>query len=84
MVGGLVGLLLYVMGNPERYKEMSEGEFAQEAKKKSLLGAAITGLEGTLRKGAATNDGSKSVKRDATPSPADPQEEEAGSSPPRP
>jgi len=45
VVGGLVGLLLYVMGNPERYKEMSEGEFAQEAKKKSLLGAAITGLE---------------------------------------
>jgi hypothetical protein len=74
VVGGLIGLLVYVMGSRDRYEEMTEEEFEEEAKKKSLLGAAITGLEGTLRKREATvmMEAKGRVERDATPSPGDP------------
>jgi hypothetical protein len=85
VAGGLIGLLVYVMGSRDRYEEMTEEEFEQEAKKKSLLGAAITGLEGTLRKREATlmMEAKGRVERDATPSPGNPPEEEADSSPRR-
>lgn len=85
VVGGLVGLLVYVMGSRDRYEEMSEEEFEAEVKKKSLLGAAITGLEGTLRKREATimMEAKGRVQRDATPSPGDPPEETADSPAPR-
>lgn len=79
VVGGLIGLLLYVMGSRDHYEEMTEEEFEEEARKKSLLGAAIMGLEGTLRKKEATvmMEAKGRVERDATPSPGDPPEEEA-------
>jgi hypothetical protein len=82
VVGGLIGLLVYVMGSRDRYQEMTEEEFEEEVKKKSLLGAAITGLEGTLRKREATimMEAKSRVERDATPSPGDPPEEKADSS----
>ena len=78
VVGGLIGLLVYVMGSRDRYEEMTEEEFEEEARKKSLLGAAIMGLEGTLRKREATimMEAKGRVERDATPSPGDPPEEE--------
>lgn len=78
VVGGLIGLLVYVMGSRDRYEEMTEEEFEEEARKKSLLGAAIMGLEGTLRKREATimMEAKGRVDRDATPSPGDPPEEE--------
>ena len=78
VLGGLIGLLVYVMGSQDRYEEMTEEEFEEEAKKKSLLGAAITGLEGTLRKREATvlMEAKGRVERDATPSPGDPPEDE--------
>ena len=79
VVGGLIGLLVYVMGSRDRYEEMTEEEFEEEVKKKSLLGAAITGLEGTLRNREATimMEAKSRVDRDATPSPGDPPEEKA-------
>ena len=83
VVGGLIGLLVHLMGSRDRYEEMTEEEFEEEAKKKSMLGAAITGLEGTLRKREATilMEAKSRVERDATPSPGDPPEEEAESEP---
>ena len=77
VVGGVIGLLVYVMGSRDRYEEMSEEEFEEEARKKSLLGAAIMGLEGTLRKREATImvEAKGRIERDATPSPGDPPEE---------
>jgi hypothetical protein len=81
VLGGLIGLLAYVMGSRDRYEEMTEEEFEEEAKKKSLLGAAIMGLEGTLRKREATvlMEAKGRVERDATPSPGDPPEDENNS-----
>jgi hypothetical protein len=82
VVGGLIGLLVYVMGGRDRYEEMTEEEFEDEVKKKSLLGVAITGLEGTLRKREATimMKAKSRVERDATPSPGDPPKEKVDSS----
>ena len=79
VAGGLIVLLLYVMGSRDGYEEMTEEEFEAEAQKKSLLGAAIMGLEGTLRKREATvmMEAKGRVERDATPSPGDPPEEKA-------
>jgi hypothetical protein len=76
---GLIGLLIYVMASNDRYATMSEEEFEEEAKKKSLLGAAITGLEYTLRKKEATYvmEVKSRIERDATPSPGEPPEEES-------
>src|SRR5262249_40905080 len=82
IAGGLIGLLVYVMASPDRYEEMTEREFEEEARKKSLLGAAITGLEGTLRKREATimMEAKGRMEREATPSPGDPPEHEDDSS----
>lgn len=81
VVGGLIGLLVYVMGSRDRYEEMTEEEFEEEVQQKSLLGAAIVALEGTLRKREATimMEAKSRVERDATPSPGDPPEEKADS-----
>jgi hypothetical protein len=78
VVGGLIGLLVHLMGSRGRYEEMTEEEFEEEVKKKSLLGAAILGLEGTLRKRETTimMEAKSRVERDATPSPGDPPQED--------
>ena len=75
---GMIGLLIYVMASKDRYATMSEEEFEEEAKNKSLLGAAITGLEYTLRKKEATymTEVKSRIERDATPSPGGPPEDE--------
>lgn len=77
---GLVALLVCVMGRKDRYAEMTEEEFEEEARKKSFLGAAIVGLEGALRKreAAIIMEAKSRAERDATPSPGEPPEEEAG------
>jgi ABC-type bacteriocin/lantibiotic exporter with double-glycine peptidase domain len=81
VLGGLIGLLVYVMGSRDHYEEMTEEQFEEEAQKKSLLGAAIMGLEGTLRKREATvlMEAKGRVERDRTPSPGDPPEDENNS-----
>lgn len=49
MVVALLGGLIYVMGSPSPYEEMTEKEFEEEAKEKSLLGAAMIGLDKALQ-----------------------------------
>jgi len=77
---GLIGLLVYVMGSKDPYSAMTEQEFEEETRKKSLLGAAITGLESSLRHREATimMEAKNRVETDATPSPGDPPEERGG------
>lgn len=74
---GLMGLLVYIMGSQDRYATMSEEEFEQEARKKSMLGAAITGMESALRTREAgyVMEVKNKIERDATPSPGEPPEE---------
>ena len=70
----LLGGLLYLLGSQNRYEEMTEEEFEQEARNKSMLGAAITGLEGALRKREATvlMEAKRHLERDATPASGEP------------
>ena len=82
LVLALLVALLCVLGSKDRYAEMTEEEFEDEVRKKSYLGAVITGLEGTLRKHEATilMEAKGRVERDATPSPGDgPEGEDEGS-----
>ena len=71
---GLIASLVYVLGGKDRYAEMTEEEFEEEAKKKSMLGAAISGLAGTLRKREATIMMEAKGRRetDRTPAPGEP------------
>ena len=75
---GLIGVLIYVMGSKDRYATMSEEEFEEEAKRKSMLGAAITGMESALRMREAgyVMEVKNKIERDATPSPGEPPEGE--------
>ena len=81
VVIGLIGLLIYVIGSEDRYATMSEEEFEKEAKKKSMLGAAITGMESALRTREAgyVMEVKNKIEQDATPSPGEPPEEEPDS-----
>jgi hypothetical protein len=47
----LIGGLIYVLGSPDRHSQMTEEEFEEEAKKKSLLGAALIGLDKAIQPG---------------------------------
>jgi ABC-type bacteriocin/lantibiotic exporter with double-glycine peptidase domain len=77
---GLIGLLVYVIASQDRYATMSEEEFEEEARKKSMLGAAITGMESALRTREAgyVLEVKNKIEREATPSPGEPPEEEGG------
>jgi len=84
VVAVLIGALIHVMGSgDDRYANMTDEEFEEEARRKSFLGAAITGLEGTLRKREATvlMEAKTRVERDATPSPGDPPDDEGSTAP---
>jgi len=62
--------LVAVMGGPDRYAKMSKKEFDEDAERKSLLGAAMVGVEKALRPERAQQvlEQKKRVERDATPS----------------
>jgi hypothetical protein len=47
----LIGALIYTLGAPDRHETMTEEEFEEEAKKKSLVGAALIGLDKALQPG---------------------------------
>lgn len=47
---GLLGGLIYVLGKPSRYSEMTDREFEEETKKGPGLGGAIIGMERALRR----------------------------------
>ena len=76
---GIVALLVYVTGRKSRYSEMTDEEFEQEARKGpgSLVGSAVVGLEGALRKreAAIMMEARSRIERDATPTPGEPPED---------
>lgn len=76
---GIVALLVYVTGRKSRYSEMTDEAFEQEARKGpgSLVGSAVVGLEGALRKreAAIMMEARSRIERDATPAPGEPPED---------
>jgi len=81
---GLIGMLVWVLGSKDRYAEMSEEEFEAESRKRSLLGAAIIGLEGSLRRreSAILMEAKSRLERHTAPSPGEPPEEPGREPPP--
>lgn len=79
IVLGVVALLVYVTGRKSPYSEMTEEEFEEEARKGpgSLVGSAVVGLEGALRKreAAIMMEAKSRIERDATPAPGEPTED---------
>jgi hypothetical protein len=82
IVVGLVARLVYVMGRKSPYAEMTDEEFEHKVREGSgsLAGAAVMGLEGALRKreAAVMMEAKSRIEKDATPSPGEPPEDEAG------
>ena len=80
---GLIALLAYVMGSKDRYSTMTEEEFEEESQKKTLIGAALVGLELAWRRREAEQvmETRTRIERDATPSPGDPPEPPVPESP---
>ena len=79
IVVGAVVLLVNVTGRKGPYAEMTDEEFEDEARKgpRSLVGSAVVGLEGALRKreAAIMIEAKSRVERDATPAPGEPPED---------
>jgi hypothetical protein len=65
-----VGALVYVMGRPNRYSQMSEEEFEEDTKRGPGLGAIIIGAERALRRREAdfVIEQKLRVEKDATAS----------------
>jgi len=81
LVLGAIGGLAYVMASPNRYSKMTDWEFEEDTKKGSLLGAAIIGVERTLRRREAdfVIEQKLRMEKDATPSGDHPPEENSES-----
>jgi hypothetical protein len=45
----LIGALLYTIAAPDRHSRMTEREFTEEAKRSSMVGQAMIGLDKALR-----------------------------------
>jgi hypothetical protein len=77
VAAGLIALLIYVMGSKDRYSSMTEEEFEQESRKKTLIGAALVGFEAAWRRKEAeiVMEAKNRVEHHATPSPGEPPEE---------
>lgn len=69
IVAGVIGALIYVIGRPNRYSKMTDEEFEEDAKKGSLLGAVVIGLERSLRRREAEYmiEEKLRIDKDATP-----------------
>jgi hypothetical protein len=76
IVTGAIGALLYVIVRPNRYSKMTEVEFEEDTKKGSLLGAAVIGLERSLRRREAEYmiEEKLRIDKDATPASGEPPE----------
>jgi hypothetical protein len=48
ILAGVFGMLIDRIARPNRYAQMTNEEFEQDAKKGSLLGAVVIGLERSL------------------------------------
>jgi len=81
LVVALVGALIYVMGSPGPHEEMTEEEFEEEAKKKSLLRAGMIGLQKILEPNRIERvlaQKQRLEKEDALPGDPPPEDEKAG------
>lgn len=65
-----VGALIYAIGRPNRYSKMTDEDFEEDAKKGSLLGSVVIGLERSLRRREADYviEQKLRIEKDATPS----------------
>jgi hypothetical protein len=76
IVVGIVALLVYLMGRKNPYSEMTDEEFEEQVRKGpgSLVGSAVVGVEGALRKREATimMEAKTRIEKEATPSPDKP------------
>ena len=81
---GLLLLLVWVLGSEDRYSTMSEEEYEAETRKRSLLGAAVIGLEASLRRreSAILMEAKTRVEREATQASGQPPEEPGREPPP--
>lgn len=81
LVVALVGGLIYVLGSPGPHEEMTEKEFEEEAKKKSLLRAGMIGLQKILEPNRIEHvleQKQRVEKEDALPGDLPPEDEKAG------
>jgi len=76
IVGGAIGALIYMIGRPNRYSKMTDQEFEEDAKRGSILGAVVIGLEHSLRRREAEYmiDEKLRIDKDATPVAGEPPE----------
>jgi hypothetical protein len=51
MAALLIAALIYTLSAPDRHATMTEEEFEEEARKKSLIGAALIGLDKAVQPG---------------------------------
>ena len=77
ILAAVFGTLIYLMGRPSRYSQMTDQEFEEDAKKESLLGAAVIGFERSLRRREADYiiEEKLRIDKDATPVAGEPPEE---------
>lgn len=77
ILGGAIGALVYVIGRPNRYSKMTDEEFEEDAKRGSILGAVVIGLEHSLRRREAEYmiEEKLRVDKDATPVGGEPPED---------
>jgi len=77
IVAGVIGALIYAIGRPNRYSKMTDEEFEEDAKKGSLLGAVVIGLERSLRRREAEYmiEEKLRIDKDATPAAGEPPED---------
>ena len=66
----VIGALIYVIGRPNRYSKMTDEDFEADAKKGSILGSVVIGMERSLRRREAdlVIEQKLRIERDATPS----------------
>jgi len=62
---GVFGTLVYRIGRPNRYAQRTNQEFEEDAKKGSLLGAVVIGLERSLRRREADSMIERIIDKDA-------------------
>jgi hypothetical protein len=70
IVAGLIFALIRIITAPSQYGQMSEEEFETDAQRKTLLGAAMTGLDKAIQGDRAERAAivKQAIKKDETPS----------------
>jgi len=74
---GADGALIYMIGGPNRYSKMMDEEFREDAKRGSILGSAVIGLEHSLHRREAEYmiEAKLRIDKNATPVAGEPPED---------